>query len=58
MCNDIEIANSADEHIADLIESLTDDYNSLFTNDKDKVRIIAQITELRASMRPIIHIHH
>ena len=58
MCNEITVANPADESIAKLIENLTDEYNAFFTKESAKPEILKQIVELRASMQPIIHIHH
>lgn len=52
--------NPADQHIAELIETLATDraFRSNFDTDADKRQtLINQIAQLRASMNPVIHQH-
>jgi len=49
------MSNPADEHITELIETLSDRAGRFTTSDEDRQTLINQIAQLRASMNPVIH---
>ena len=50
------MTNPADQHIADLIEDLTDKASRFNIKHEDRQQLINQIAQLRASMEPVIHV--